>query len=736
MNTFKIKLENCFGISKLDCTFSFCCDGKSVGGGNAVVYAANGVMKTSFAKTLKLYSEGKFDLIRDEIYRDRKSSISITDENGKNISPEEIWVCNVDDYRVASDAISKFLASKELKEEYDALMKVLESKKKSLIKALKEISNSSDCESEFVSTFRENDQDTFYLELERLANVIADVDDCPYLFKYNVIFDKAGVVKEFIDKHKDKINEYCNIYGHLLNQSDFFHYDKNGSFGTYQANSLQKTVKDNSFFNAKHIIELKNGKKISSAVDLKSEINNCVSLIVNNSRARQVFEEIGEALDKNINLRNFKELLISDQSLVPELARYELFKKEVWIAYLRDPKVNYLAIDLIESFKREKSKLKAILDEAIEETEKWNEMLNLFKARFHVPFDIVIKNSRDVVLGMSAPTLDFEYTSGNEKRTSVEEDLLLGVLSKGERRAFNILQLLFEIEARRLDGLNTLLVLDDISDSFDYRNKYAIVEYLAEIVDCEQFKSIILTHNFDFYRTIISRLGVCFENSLIAHKDEHGRIRVEKGMYRRDFFKYIVNRAKTDISYSLCLIPFARNIAQYANKDNVVNFLTKCLHYKKETANISIGEIYKHVSSVLNFDVSLNNLSNDKCYLDVLYEVTRKIADECLMAEKVNVENKLLLAIAIRIRAEQYMSKCLDKVEGCIEFDSNQTSNMLYEFLGKCNPDMEEVLLLRRVQIMTPEVIHLNSFMYEPLIDMSSMEISRLYNDVFNILKI
>jgi hypothetical protein len=38
--------------------------------------------------------------------------------------------------------------------------------------------------------------------------------------------------------------------------------------------------------------------------------------------------------------------------------------------------------------------------------------------------------------------------------------------------------------------------------------------------------------------------------------------------------------------------------------------------------------------------------------------------------------------------------------------------------------------VLDRVQIMTPENIHLNSFMYEPIVDMSGEHLRKLYADV------
>ena len=47
-------------------------------------------------------------------------------------------------------------------------------------------------------------------------------------------------------------------------------------------------------------------------------------------------------------------------------------------------------------------------------------------------------------------------------------------------------------------------MLDDISESFDYKNKYAIIEYISDISeytdanDEKLFKVLLLTHNFDF----------------------------------------------------------------------------------------------------------------------------------------------------------------------------------------------------------------------------------------------
>ena len=42
----------------------------------------------------------------------------------------------------------------------------------------------------------------------------------------------------------------------------------------------------------------------------------------------------------------------------------------------------------------------------------------------------------------------------------------------------------------------------------------------------------------------------------------------------------------------------------------------------------------------------------------------------------------------------------------------------------------EAVELISEVNIMTPENIHLNSFMYEPILDMAPEHLKTLYTDV------
>jgi len=61
---------------------------------------------------------------------------------------------------------------------------------------------------------------------------------------------------------------------------------------------------------------------------------------------------------------------------------------------------------------------------------------------------------------------------------------------------------------------------------------------------------------------------------------------------------------------------------------------------------------------------------------------------------------------------------------------SNRTSGLFREFKVKFSADAATIAILERVILMTPENIHLNSFMYEPIIDMSDEHLRQLYLDL------
>jgi hypothetical protein len=62
--------------------------------------------------------------------------------------------------------------------------------------------------------------------------------------------------------------------------------------------------------------------------------------------------------------------------------------------------------------------------------------------------------------------------------------------------------------------------------------------------------------------------------------------------------------------------------------------------------------------------------------------------------------------------------------------DVSQTQALVETFKSKFSHDLKTIETLDRVALMTPENIHLNSFMYEPIVGMSDSHLKKLYNDV------
>lgn len=182
-----------------------------------------------------------------------------------------------------------------------------------------------------------------------------------------------------------------------------------------------------------------------------------------------------KAIGNNAELRSFKLEIEQDNSLLAFLFDYDKFKKNVWISYLYQCLEDYK--QLISMYKSKKLDLQEIIVEANKESEIWKNIIKKFNSRFFVPFKIEIENQSDIILNLNS----LLYSDDNGTYIEQAKDSLINSLSRGEQRAFFILQLLFDIESRKHNQGKTLIVFDDVSESFYYKNKYAIVEYIKDL---------------------------------------------------------------------------------------------------------------------------------------------------------------------------------------------------------------------------------------------------------------
>lgn len=238
-------------------------------------------------------------------------------------------------------------------------------------------------------------------------------------------------------------------------------------------------------------------------------------------------------------------------------------------------------------------------------------------------------------------------------------------LSMGERRAMYLLYVLFDLERiKRLavEGSGKYLIIaDDIADSFDYKNKYAIIEYLNDLSLSPNIDLVILTHNFDFYRTIMTRLNIARKNCYIVQKNDDDSLYMTEFKYRNDFFsKVIIDSIKSGLidsemkkKYLISSIPFYRNLCEYLLLEDEYLKLTAFLHNKTtplNTKTVCLSDLWNIIKPV--FHLGELNIDRDELYLDVLRRIATDICLNC--SEEVFLENKILISISIRLETELF----------------------------------------------------------------------------------
>ena len=147
MNKLNVNLENCYGISKLNTEFDF--TNSTV----KIIYASNGCMKTSFAKTFRDFANNVKP--KDEIDPDKTPVCSLIDENGAEISKNIFVIDSYNESYSSREKMNTLLVQEDLKIEYTKILKSIEEKKTELFKEIKRLSGSSNSEKEILETFNE-----------------------------------------------------------------------------------------------------------------------------------------------------------------------------------------------------------------------------------------------------------------------------------------------------------------------------------------------------------------------------------------------------------------------------------------------------------------------------------------------------------------------------------------------------------------------------------------------------
>jgi len=719
MNKLNIELENCYGIKKLAYSFDFTV--KST----YSIYAPNGIMKTSFANTFMDLSNGVKS--KDLIFKERNTERIINDENNAEINGEQVFVIVPYNKEYKSNKISTLLVNKKLKGDYEQIHFNIDEKKELLIKELKPLAGlKANIEEAFSNDFTHSPKEFFKSILRVKAEVLDKTAPELENIVYQKIFSDKVVAFLQTKDFKTKLSEYIDKYNELIDSSTYF---KKGVFNHNNASTIAKNLKDNGFFKAKHSVSLNAKEKeknrvITTEAELEEVIKQEKDSILKNPDLVKAFEEIDDAITKNKELKDFRDYLEINPSILPELVNLDALKQKLWISYL---KRNIEAYKTLESeYGKGVKEIEKIIAEAKKEETQWRNVIDEFNNRFSVPFKLSVDNQEDVILKSEVPNIKFVFEEFKDTMPIAEEELFK-VLSSGELRALYILNIIFEVEARKQDRQETLFVIDDIADSFDYKNKYAIIQYLKDISQESIFKQIILTHNFDFHRTVSLRLDMFREHKLNTVKTKDG-IQLIKETYQKNPFDEWKKHLHDNNQMLIASIPFVRNLADYTGHvDNYLK-LTSLLHFKEDTSGILISDLGIIIKETLIDKAALVLPDSTKAVIDLVFEQ----AEIILLAtdEIIELENKIVLAIAIRLKAEQFMVAKINDDTFWKSITKNQSLDLIERYKNDFATETSNIEILEQVNLMTPENIHVNSFMYEPILDMSNDHLRKLYKDV------
>lgn len=723
MRKLKLDLEHCYGIKKLQAEFDF-----EVHGDVFAIYAPNGVMKTSLANTFRDVS--RETTTSDRIWKDNQTQRIIHDENGSDLAPASVFVIEPYNEGYRSDRISTLLVNDELRKRYNAIYKDIDGKAETLIRELKTPTGLKKGIREELSVSITHDPDDFFRALGRVKDEVENDAETPlgnvvYADIFNPKVESVLNDPDFISK----VEEYIQKYDELVSKSTFF---RKGVFTHNNAADIAKNLNANGFFKADHSVYLRiNGEKteVTSLKQLEAAIQSEKDLILTDDSLKSAFEVIDKQLQKNVDLRKFRVCLEENQVVLSELSNPARLRQKLWVQYLIRSKSAYR--DLLSTFNEGKDKIAEIVAEAKAERTKWGEVISIFNERFSVPFVVRMDNQEDVILKSDAPSICFDFLEDPDDRTSttapIEEADLKKVLSNGESRALYILNIIFEVEARRNAGQHTLFIVDDIADSFDYKNKYAIIEYLSEVSADDGFQQLILSHNFDFYRTVSSRLNLKRQNRMLASK-ENGAVALHPEIYQKSSPFSHWRQNLTQNAMLIASIPFLRNLAEFSGDATSYAKLTSLLHVKPDTAHFSVADLEVLVKSILHDQATLSLPDSSSIVKDLIYQVASAIAS--ITTDTAALEDKVTLSIAIRLKAEEFMISKINDEPFWHGISRNQTITLIKRFKADFPAEKDCIQLFEQVNLMTPENIHLNSFMYEPILDLSAQHLKRLFNKI------
>ena len=671
---------------------------------NTIIYAPNAVMKSSFSQGINDIKNGKqnpkdviFDV--DSEFEILVNSNSITNSSQDKKFRAIVFSDNVEERNVFEDPkIATLIMSTELRKKYESCLKKNKEYISPFTSAVQtEILNlgrsSPKIESTLMQIYGGNDIVESIINIPiNCSNLSSEVTEIPYPEIFNETVESITKGDDF----KAKVNKYIKLLKKEFDSKIFLNgFDFNGLI------ALFTLAKENGYFAAGHKFYIDGCPK--SETEISDFIEKTTIEVYETKEIKLAFE----STQKLFNKKGAKELgdrLSSHKGLVELLADYEKFRLD----YVTTSIVNNVPnrIEIQKNLLDTKREIDEIISQSREEINTWIDVLRKFESRFtNRVIDIQIPNEEEVKIGRQPLRFIRKHIESDKILTSDIEKRF----STGEKRTILILNMLFEIEIMLKDNAKFLVIFDDIIDSFDYKNKYAVLEYLKELVDEENIQLIILTHNFDFYRSCRLTLGERLKSKLLAYSKDRIITLYKNEQSHFDslsFFNDWKNNKR--VEFVIPLIPFIRNIEQLKGKKEDYEKLCKFVHYSEITDSLRLSDIQE---LLVDHKVKLPEDYDDKPYIDHLDTVINGIILKTTVNET-ELSTKINLGLYLRLNVEKYLWMKHVSIFGEKPKISNQNDRTGELFkIVKNELRRGEIEIINSCLVVSPSFVHINSFM-------------------------
>lgn len=700
MELFLKKVENAFGIKSLHLNLEN--DKKMY---QELIYSKNGSFKTSFSNTLYNLSNGTLENVFDRL-TDEKAILDISIlENGKEIKnfDNRFVVFSREIYEQHSKLLSDYSSELETltidKKNSEYINELLTEETIEIKSQIDNYLKGTGLNFEILLDMFSNLEDGYLDRIIQLLNTIIN-HEAQDISEINIkkIYQKAYDIVDQ-SEFQSKISNYIQVLENKINAQLF---DKN-----FNENNCLQFI--NNVDKAKYLSETKSRglflkDKVYYDIDeVKKIFEEEIKKISKDPEIIEQSKEITKLMGTAKESEFLKESIQKNPLLVKQLSAG---RKNILLSYLKSSSIDYNY--WLEVVKKAKKELNNVLKIAQDKQTNFERAIEIYKNRFHPIFDIKIVNKAESMLGIKTPTITFYHNRYCE--IPVSETKLSQILSSGEKTTLNILK--FIVEYENCKKYHPFIILDDIVETFDYSNRYAFMEYINDLVNLD-VPTIVMTHNFEFYRTVSKRIPKLRKS--VASANSNGAVDIQTN---NRINKNMENVLKCSNIYDFfCAIPYLREIKTILLEDTKT--LDSCLHYKENTSKLQIKDILLQFPS--NAIKSLKIDEND-IYMEKLFE----IADNLSGFDDFDIVKKTILSLSCRLLIERKI--IANNFNLLTNINTNQTAQLLDLYGEKLFPNVKKYL--EAVQLSTPEFIHANAFMYEPLIDINGKYLFELYNQI------